>query len=215
MKKNLFLGTLGLSIAIHSAVFLLISLPRSPLKPPPFKKPIEVAYRGGVGAKLEPAQDYTRFEKQRPKLPKLIKTDREDALFSQQNELIRKDMFKTEKGQEAFLKKTVNLPNIPGEVFKTPEYKSYYQIIREKIRKFAYLNYKKLDVGEVFITFSLSNDGRLIDSTVNSHKSTDNEYLRSIAANSVKEAAPFPAFPEKLKNNKDLSFNVIISFELK
>lgn len=211
----MFLGALGLSIAIHSAVFLLISLPQSPLKPPPFKRPIEVAYQGDISAPPAPAQDYTRFEKQKPELPKLGKTEQEDALFKQERELVRKDIFKKEKSEDAFFKKTVNLPNIPGEVFKTPEYKSYYQLIREKIRKLAYSNYKKLDEGEVFITFSLTHDGELIDLSINSGKSTANEYLLSIAERSVKEAAPYPSFPEKLKDNKRLSFNVIISFELK
>ncbi|MBI5872938.1 MAG: hypothetical protein HZB36_02190 [Candidatus Omnitrophica bacterium] len=228
MKNNMFWGALGLSVAIHATFFVLVSMPQSPLKPPPIKKPLEVAYQEttNTAKPAVPPQDYTKLETQRSKLPSLKDAKPDDAIMKQQRELIRKDIFKDAialdvekkpigKSEEASFKKTVNLPSIPGEVFKSQEYKSYYQIIREKIRKFAYFNYKRLDEGEVFLTFSLTHEGELVDLSVNNQKSTDNEYLRSIAEQSVKDAAPYPPFPEKLKENKKLSFNVIISFELK
>jgi TonB family protein len=104
---------------------------------------------------------------------------------------------------------------VPGDTAKTPEYKNYYQIIREKIRRLAYSHYKKLEEGEVYLTFLLSSSGELISITINEKNSSPDEYLRSIALKSVQEAIPFPEFPEKLKNHTQLTFHVIISFELK
>lgn len=125
--------------------------------------------------------------------------------------LVKKPFLK----EEETTKKSVTLPNIPGEIFKSPDYKSYYHIVREKIRKLAYQNYKQLEEGEVFLTFCLNPDGLLLEAEINDKKSVKNEYLRSIALKSVKNAAPYPRFTEKLKNQEKLSFNVIISFELK
>ncbi|MFH1692356.1 MAG: energy transducer TonB [Candidatus Omnitrophota bacterium] len=128
-------------------------------------------------------------------------------------ELVKNPFVKKE--EEHSVKKAVNLPNIPGEIFKSPDYKNYYHIVREKIRKLAYQNYKQLQEGEVFLTFSLDPQGNLLTVEVNEAKSVKDSYLRQIAIKSVKNGAPYPEFPKKLKNQKQLSFNVIISFELK
>jgi outer membrane biosynthesis protein TonB len=115
----------------------------------------------------------------------------------------------------AVQKESISLINIPGETFKSPEYKSYYQIIREKIKREAYAHYKNLEEGEVFLSFILASDGSVKDLIVNNQKTTASPSLIDIANRSVKESSPFPGFPEKLKTNPQLSFNVIISFEFK
>lgn len=224
----MFWGSLGLSLAIHALFLAAISMPQSPLKPPLIKKSIEVAYERSVDTQkpLAPPSDRVRLETQKSKLPSLPSEKPEDTLIKKQSDSVRKEFFKDtlsasiekkhwDKTEEASFEKIINLPHIPGEVFKTPEYKSYYQVIREKIKKFAYFNYKRLEEGEVFLTFSLTQEGELSDLAINAKKSTDNGYLRATAERSVREAAPYPPFPEKLQENKKLSFNVIISFELK
>ena len=132
---------------------------------------------------------------------------------------LKNEVFETEKNisfvEKPNPKKVINLPNVPGEIARSSEYKSYYQIIREKIRRLAYRNYKKLYEGEVFLTFAIDPNGGLLASEVKKDKSTPNSYLCDIATQSVQEASPYPAFPDKLKNNKRLTFNVIISFEIK
>ena len=44
-------------------------------------------------------------------------------------------------------------------------------------------------------------------------RSADDSLLRNIAINSVKDASPFPVFPQGM-NQYQITFNVIISFEL-
>ena len=95
----------------------------------------------------------------------------------------------------------------------SPSYISYYQIIREKIRRCAYQSYTRQDAGEVYMSFVISLNGELNDLKVVDEKSVRNDYLRSIALQSVKEASPYPAFPKDLEYPQ-LSFNVIISFEI-
>ena len=94
-----------------------------------------------------------------------------------------------------------------------PLYKTYYEKIRDKIKKQAYKNYTKFEEGEVYLSFIISSDGLLKDTNLFKDKSSANDFLQDIALSSVKKAAPYPEFPPDL-NFPQLSFNVIISFEL-
>jgi hypothetical protein len=94
-----------------------------------------------------------------------------------------------------------------------PLYKSYYEQIREKIKKQAYRNYTRYDEGEVYLSFVIASDGRLLATKLFKEKSNANDFLQNIAIKSVEDAAPYPKFPSDL-NFPKLSFNVIISFEL-
>lgn len=216
IRSGLFLGCLVASVAIHGA--FLIALPYRNAQSPKPKKIVEVSYERSLGPKAKAQlQEYAPALKEKPKTP-TVSADMQD--------FIKKEIFKEasaiadtknpfEKKEDIAFKKLISMPSIPGETAKSPEYKDYYQIIREKIRRYAYSNYKRLQEGRVFLTFSLRSDGKLIDAKVNAGKSSKNEYLREIALKSVTDAAPFQEFPAKLKNNDALSFNVIISFELR
>lgn len=202
-----------LSLLFHSALFWALPYRAASRLFP--KRPIEVSYEQASPSRpnLSPSV-YIPQQPEKSKLPR-IDTAKIPKPFLED---IKKEILKAEpapKEENAAFKKVVNLPAVPGEVAKSPEYKSYYQVIRERIRRMAYYNYKKLYEGEVFITFSISSQGELIDLAVVESKSTKSEYLRDIASESVRNAAPYPGFPEQLKSNKKLSFNVIISFELK
>ena len=112
--------------------------------------------------------------------------------------------------------KRIGLENVdPKEINKVnnPSYISYYQIIREKIRRCAYQNYMRADAGEVYLSFVISDQGQLDNLRVIEEKSAPNNYLRQIAFKSVNEAAPYPPLPKELEYPQ-LSFNVIISFEV-
>jgi len=110
-------------------------------------------------------------------------------------------------------KKKVSVPALESENMKSPSYLNYYQIIRNKIKERAYANYVKADKGEVYLTFVLLADGKLQQINVLEDRTSANPYIREISVKSVQESAPFPAFPANL-NYPELSFNVIISYEL-
>ncbi len=217
MKNSLFLICFGASIGIHISVITIISLPAERLNKPKPKKVIEVAYEQILAiknAQIADQKDYSIEKPKQIKLPDLKMLSKNDKLLDNKHIVIRKEIFKDKMlmGEES-AKKIVSMPNIPGEIFKSPEHKDYYYIIREKIRKYVYANFNKLEKGEVVITFSLARDGSLLELSVNDQKSSGSMYLRSIAIKSVKEAAPFPAFPKALRENTKLSFTVTFRFE--
>jgi len=111
------------------------------------------------------------------------------------------------------IKKKISLPPVDIEKMNNPSYISYYQIVREKIRRSAYQNYTRTDTGEVYLTFVISSEGYVKGVRLVEEKSSGASYLREIALQSVKDAAPFPDFPKEL-DYPSLTFNVVISFEI-
>jgi len=111
------------------------------------------------------------------------------------------------------IKKKITLPPIDMDKINNPSYITYYQIVREKIRRAAYQNYTRTETGEVYLTFIISSDGYLKELRLIEEKSSTNSYLREVALKSLKDASPFPNFPKELEYPQ-LSFNVIISFEI-
>ena len=111
------------------------------------------------------------------------------------------------------VKRKITLPPVDIAKIDNPSYVSYYQIVREKIRRSAYQAYARSETGEVYVAFVISNDGDLKNARLVEEKSSVNPYLKSIALSSVKSASPFPSFPKEL-DYPELSFNVVISFEI-
>lgn len=112
------------------------------------------------------------------------------------------------------LKKKVTLPPLDINKISTPGYLNYYQMVREKIRRAAYQNYLASDTGEIYLEFTISNDGRLNAVNLIEKKSSPSLYLKEIALKSIRAASPFPAFPSELKNYPQLSFHLVVSFEV-
>ncbi|MFA5286897.1 MAG: TonB family protein [Candidatus Omnitrophota bacterium] len=110
-------------------------------------------------------------------------------------------------------KRKIVLPPVDMAKIDNPSYISYYQIVREKIRRSAYQNYTRSETGEVYVAFIISGDGDLKNARLVEERSSGNSYLKSIALASVKSASPFPRFPKEL-DYPELSFNVVISFEI-
>jgi len=111
------------------------------------------------------------------------------------------------------IKKKITLPQIDMGKISNPSYISYYQVVREKIRRSTYQNYNRSETGEVYITFIISSAGYLQEVRLVEEKSQASTYLKDIALSSVKNASPFPNFPKELDYSQ-LSFNVVISFEI-
>ena len=140
-----------------------------------------------------------------------------EKIFKQDSEnMMRKSTF----AKPAFIKpdiiavkKKITLPPIDMDKINNPSYISYYQIVREKIRRAAYQNYTRTETGEVYLSFIISNDGYLKDVRLAEEKSSPGPYLKEIALRSIRDASPFPNFPKEL-DYPQLSFNVIISFEV-
>ncbi len=112
------------------------------------------------------------------------------------------------------LQKKISLPEVKSEKrIKNPKYNSYYEAVRDKIRKCAYDNYNRYETGEVYLVFVVNNDGSLKDAKIVEEKTQAAGYLKEVALQSLKDASPYPVFPDGLAY-PELSFNVIISFEI-
>lgn len=112
------------------------------------------------------------------------------------------------------VKKKVMVPDMGGENFKNPSYISYYQVVREKIKRAAYQTYTGREMGAVAVSFIIHADGSLQGVRLIEEKSASSGYLRKIALDCIGAASPFPVFPDALNSFPELSFNVAITFEV-
>jgi len=148
--------------------------------------------------------------------PPFVDSDR-DSIFKKNNEeILRNPAFAKPafiKPDIIAIKKKITLPPIDMDKINNPSYISYYQIVREKIKRSAYFNYTRTETGEAYVSFIISSDGHLKEIRLIEEKSVTSPYLKEIALRSVKDASPFPRFPKEL-DYPNLSFNVIISFEI-
>lgn len=100
-----------------------------------------------------------------------------------------------------------------AKIRATRDYVSYYQFIRGKIRDCLKKNYKtNSKEGHVRVLFTLSANGALISAEADELASTTDKALLDIAVRSVKEAAPFPAFPKALALPK-MTFDLVMNFK--
>lgn len=100
-----------------------------------------------------------------------------------------------------------------SKLSKNPVYLSYTQTLHQKIRQIALKNCpKEFRNGAVFVSFTIASNGELKEVKVVDDKSNAESPLKDIAKDSIREAAPYPVFPESF-NQPEITFNVIISFE--
>lgn len=94
----------------------------------------------------------------------------------------------------------------------TKDYINYYQLLREKIRQRVKHRYKNsYNEGEVRLNFTLSSKGAVVSCSVDRSLPVD-AGLAELAILSVREASPFPPFPESLQAGS-MAFNVTVVFK--
>jgi hypothetical protein len=91
---------------------------------------------------------------------------------------------------------------------------SYYQLVREKIRRTLKSNYKTgaSREGNAYLEFTIDRAGNLIRFSIDGARSTSDKVLLKIVEVSLKEAAPFPPLPDDVRRDR-LTFNILISFK--
>jgi outer membrane biosynthesis protein TonB len=165
-----------------------------------------------------------RYLSQKPALPQwqnpVYKSNSQkplSPLFMKEKVFGRHDEFLTNRPQLSkpdiiAIKKRIALTPVEVNKISNTSYISYYQIVREKIKRCAYQNYTSQNIGEVYLSFAISSDGKLLKAKVSEEKTNCSSYLKEIALKSLNDASSFPAFPKDL-DYPELTFNVIISFE--
>ena len=89
-------------------------------------------------------------------------------------------------------------------------YINYYRLINEQLRQ-AVIKPQWFEEGEITLTFVVNADGSLSSVTVLPERSSQNDDLRQTAMQIVRNASPFPPFPQELRKI-ELTFNVVICF---
>lgn len=232
VSNRLLRNALIISISVHGAI-LLQSANLNPFLPAPKEQDIQVRYIkerpqdksiSRVSQKLNQPKSFSRSDPFLRLDSKIIAGNKVPPPYIEQS--------KPYKPQEALLntplgipkptfassdliaiKRKIALPPIEMAKIDNPSYISYYQIVREKIRRSAYQNYTHNETGEVYISFIISYDGYIKGVRLIEDKTSASDYLKNIALKSVRSASPFPNFPKEL-DYPQLSFNIIISFEI-
>lgn len=220
MENRLFSYALIISLLVHIAALWKISYTNIRLKAKA-QKTIEVVYPGLAVQKRPIAAPPAPLKGMKVDLMQAAK-----ASMQEQKDIssFMKDMSKlsddfVHQGQKAKIlsqkphKRKVSVPAVEAQQIDNPVYVNYYQIVRGRIRDRAYANYGKFESGEVYLTFILDAGGALRRIKIIEDRTRANQYLRQISIRSVEESNPFPPFPSNL-NYPELSFNVIISYEV-
>jgi len=203
---------LSLSIGLHCVALTGINLP-SFLKTPQNSLKTDFIYTV-VQKELEVKSNPRELEIERFKLKKNVPQYAHASLET----LHRKDISPATFDMppvELTGKKEIFIKNIEKKIpnYMTNKfYTHYYETVREKIKMMAFKNFTFKEEGEAFVTFVVKRTGELQAVKVNSEKSWGSPHLQLVAKKSVRDASPFPQFPEDL-NFPFLTFNVIISFQ--
>ncbi len=221
-SNKVFQVALFISLIAHGA--LLLQTPRQYAPRADNKQRLEISY-----IKKQPEEKLTQKKPPSARGPLLKLPPKITAKINPAPFIDRKEVFKNNKSAVSLgpsftkptlikpeilsVKKRVTLPPVDITKSNNPSYISYYQIVREKIRRCAYHNYMRQETGEVYISFIISSAGSLRELKLAEEKSSPNPYLKETALRSVKDASPFPNFPKEL-DYPNLSFNVVISFEI-
>ena len=183
----------------------------------------------GLGRNKTPLKKIKESSREISLLPEAIKkiSRKEPTLPAQKKPLPYTDNVMdnliTNKNISSFRKPQIITKNTKKIVFsesfhlekslrKNPAYMNYYRLIREKIRKNTYSYYKNDDKGKVFLNFVVLKSGEL-QSLFLGPDSVASSSLKEITLASVKNAAPFPPFPEELKSYAHLKFSIPIYFK--
>lgn len=219
-KEDFFYAALIISLLVHLTVVGGSAIIKGKNTPLVKKKRIEVVYKS-----TQP-QPQTKRSKQKPvektvKPEKITLTDSLSSVALVKEHIEKPDALKMYervpekvKSFNAMAKKAVFVPVLQSEKINNPNYANYYSLVRARIKQRAYFNYSDNYIGEVYLTFVLTNDGALKEVQILENRTTAQQFLRTIGLKSVKEAAPFPSFPKEL-NYPELTFNVVISFQMK
>lgn len=132
---------------------------------------------------------------------------------------IQKDVFKKsrskseDRAENHTIRKETQNTLSKEDVENIEEYISYYELLRENIKKALSQLYKdSKENGSIHVVFILHKDGNLEGVWIDETRSANSRYLREITLKSVRNSAPYPPFPETL-NRDYLTFSIPVIFK--
>jgi len=199
--------SLAVSVALHS--FLLFQLPAEKLiRPLEAPKTVEVTY-----FRTETLNQLPKTLKQTARPKQVVQPEKPAPKQPVKTEQRKAPEVKVAKAVKE--KVTVLAPEFQAELVDDSAYMNYFQSLREEIRTIARRHCPgHFRNSEVFVAFTVTSNGRLKDARVIEERSTAVTRLRNIAIRAVREASPFPVFPDEIES-AELDFQLAISFQNK
>jgi len=221
MENRFFKYTLFFSLLVHVLVIAQFPRRKAPGNHKPFKS-IEITYHQPI-SKVKPEEK--SVPKQPPRREELKQTAGVLSRKVPNSDFLVKDVSKTFQEMRPLKKQIVRLkePQIKKRVIilsgeakqiSNPKYRSYNQIVHQKIQRQANINSEGIyNTGEkVRVTAIIDSKGILKQVKIIEDNSTTDQKLWDFSRKIVEEAAPFPPFPIDLKY-PELSFSFDINFK--
>lgn len=224
-KKGLWVG-LSLSVFVHAGAAGALVYGPTPTKASVTSEPIEISFVQYPSAPLAETKQPIAPKPPRKKY-KVIPVPRLDTEeIRQPSEFEKAIRAKIEKQEAQLLKLSANtdipdknkLPQTSAEILTDPVrgkiFVGYFGNVKHAIQDLLVKKYAKRAIGHgsVYLFFVLNDSGALEKISVVDKESTADEYLRELAVQCVRDAAPFGNFPQSLGTDR-ISFNVTIYFE--
>ncbi len=226
-ETKIFNYALILSLAIHLVTVISLSISRS-AKLKESMRPFEVTYKtvNPKTVKTDPINNAKSVQPDRPReqvKKMLTKTATiPNSFIEDSKSAVRADIdsFKKQPAllDTAYTRPKVSIPVFKSEKMTNPQFVSYENKIRSKIRNHAYLLLEKMmtaenfEEGEVYLTFLIGSDGALREIKIIEERTRANEFLREVSLMSVKESNPFPPLPDN--KYPEITYNITISYEI-
>jgi len=216
-KKNLFKTTFILSLVLHALFFLplpkLNFIKDTPTGIPatsymnisisPVKNTQLQAQKNLVSQNPLPEQNIHKLKTPQIKLASVRKIKHKGRKPAKKNIAVNK----IKKSKPVITKKETPAK----ELSKNKSYLLYDDLITAKLRN-SKVYPATFSEGEISVSFVVGSDGRLISVEVLPDNSTGNSILSETAVKIVKNASPFPPFPDDLLRMQ-LRFSVVICFQ--
>lgn len=234
VREDTFKITLLASLLIHTAALSFLPYLKNISSEKEFTK-LEITYKG-LPQRLSSQKEYGISKEilntNPKKLPKTSlpfspantnnKKIEQPIKFDLSKLFTQKEAITIPKPQmltQAQKSKNIKLKDISKETPREPAYINYKNKIRGQIREKVYyyseqcLFFDNPRKGSIFVSFTINSNGILKELNILGEKSSNDELLKKIVLNAIKDASPFEEFPKELKYNERI-INLEISFEI-
>jgi TonB family protein len=170
------------------------------------KKPaaIEVTYIAPIQDSTKKTADtYTKADDIKAVTIKQASLPAEKISLTKDQNTIKDETAKIAAIEEAKTKADIDIKKSTANL-------DYQQLLKAKVRNYSFPS-TSMSQGKVNLSFTLSNDGQLRMIKIIEETSSNDHKLRLAAIECIKQANPFPPFPDNLKM-QEATFNVTISF---
>jgi hypothetical protein len=221
MSLRTVFATLTASLAIHAVVGYTLYLPWSPQYRSP-EKPIMISYMRpeNTAAAVLPAPKMDSSKKVIEKRIQRIPAKARVSMMLRQAALPAGNMpaaAMTPRNKDqapSFLPKPKTGAELMADPKKSRMFVSYFGLVKDRIHEVLLEKYDHAgdSPGSVSLSFVLGSDGSLEKIFVNEKESHASAFLKTLAVECLKEAAPFTSFPKDLES-RQIAFSLTVYFD--